>query len=281
MTVATIDRKNRRNVYRKTELYRPVSSVAVAGDLVLGFGRAVATIIQWIFGLSVVVLISLGILLGYRWVTNHEFFRLEQLQIDGGQRLSAEEIAALTNVHPGMNVLEINIADVQRQIAASNWVESVSVTRVLPNGLVVDVREHEPFFLVRRSEQLFYANAQGHAIAPLSVEKFVALPLLDKEEGVPMGAGIQALMAEIGRNTLPFGMQQVAWVRQDSPEQFSLFLEEPQVLVQIDGTDLSATLSVLNKVWVDLTGRGELSKVKSIFAMPGRAWLQFYTKQRL
>ncbi|MDY0276112.1 MAG: FtsQ-type POTRA domain-containing protein [Desulfomicrobium sp.] len=281
MAVATIDRKIRRNAYRKTELCRPVSTVAVAGDLALGLGRVVVVILQWTVGLSVLVMISLGILLSYRWVTSHEFFRLEQLQIEGGQRLSSDEIAEMANIHPGLNLLEVNIADVQRQIAASHWVESVSVTRVLPNGLIVEIKEHQPFFMVRRGDRLFYADALGQPIAALSVEKFVALPLLDQEDGVPIGAGIHELFAEIARNTLPFGMQQIAWVRQDSPEQFTLFLEDPQVLIQVDGTDLPSTLTSLTKVWVDLAGRNELHKVKSIFAMPNRAWLKFYTEKML
>lgn len=278
MTVATIDRKIRRNAYRKAELRRSANTAAIAGGLILGLARVLTTIVQWALGLTMVMVISLGILLAYRWVTSHDFFQLEKLQIEGGQRLSAEEIAALANVRSGMNVLEINIADVQRQIAASSWVESVSVTRVLPNGLVIEIKEHEPFFIVRRDDHLFYADAKGQPIVALSVDKFVSLPLLDKEDGVPVSAGIHELFEEIGRNTLPIGMQQIAWVRQDSAEQFSLLLEDPRVLVQLDGVDLPGTLSTLGKVWVDLQGRGEHNKIASMFVMPGRAWLRFYTE---
>ena len=57
------------------------------------------------------------------------------------RRLSTEEIAVLGGVHAGQNVLGINIAEVQRRIAASEWVESVSVTRILPEPVHLTAAE--------------------------------------------------------------------------------------------------------------------------------------------
>ena len=116
-------------------------------------------------------------------------------------------------------------------------------------------------------------------MAAVGVDKFISLPLLDKEEGVPLGPGFVALLDEIGRNTLPFGMRQIAWIRQDSAEQFSLFLEGPRVLVQLDGKDLQATLACLIKLWADLERRGELDLTTSKFVMRGRAWVRFRAAQ--
>jgi len=253
----------------------------VVGSLAMGFGRTVLGVTRWFLGITFVVVVSFGILLAYRWVTAHEFFALANLNIQGGQRLSPQEIAAMGGVSVGTNVLGVNIAEVQRRIAASEWVESVSVTRVLPDGLVIDIKEREPAFLTRRDEQLYYADINGQPIAAVGVDKFISLPLLENEDGVPVGTGIRQLLSEVSRNALPFGMSQIAWLRQDSAEQFSLFLEKPRILVQLDGVDLNATLACLNRLWNDLESRGELDRTGFMFVMPGRAWIRLGADQKL
>lgn len=281
MSTAVLGKKVRRNVPRKVDRRKPVKTGEVVGGVVLGLGRTVFTLTQWILGIGLLLAVSFAILLAYRWVTAHEFFALANLSIEGGKRLSAEEIAAMGGVGEGDNVLGINIADVQRRIAASEWVESVSVTRILPDGLTIEIREREPAFLTRRDEQLYYADINGQPIAAVGVDKFISLPLLEKEDGVAVGPGVRQLLEEVSRNALPFGMSQIAWLRQDSAEQFSLFLEKPRVLVQLDGTDLRATLACLVKLWADLEGRGELDRAALMFVTPERAWVRLNADQTL
>jgi len=281
VSTAVLGKKIRRNVSRRSDRKKPVNGGAVVGGFVLGLGRTVVALIQWTLGIAVVGVVSFGILFAYRWVTEHEFFALVNLSIQGGQRLSPEEIAGMGGVSAGSNVLSINIAEVQRRIAASEWVESVSVTRVLPDGLTIEIKEREPAFLTRREEQLYYADSAGQPIVAVGVDKFISLPLLEKEEGVPVGPGIRQLLHEVSRNALPFGMSQIAWLRQDSAEQFSLFLEKPRVLMQLDGTDLDATLACLIKLWSDLESRGELGRAAFMFVMPGRAWIRLNADQTL
>jgi len=281
VSTAVLGKKIRRNVPRRKERKQSVNTGAVLGGFFLGLGRTVFALTRWTLGISMVVVVSFGILFAYRWVTAHKFFALANLKIEGSQRLSREEIGEMGGVSTGLNVLSINIAEVQRRIAASEWVESVAVTRVLPDGLVIEVKEREPAFLARRDEQLYYADVNGAIIAPVSVDKFISLPLLETEDGVQVGNGIRMLLDEVARNSLPFGMSQIAWLRQDSVEQFSIFLEKPRVLVQLDGADLRATLESLNRLWADLGSRGELDRTAFMFVMPGRAWIRQHADQTL
>ncbi|MDO9584143.1 MAG: FtsQ-type POTRA domain-containing protein [Desulfomicrobium sp.] len=281
MNTEVMGKKIRRNVPRRKTREQTANAGAMLGGFILGLCRTTLVLTRWTLGIAALLVVSFGILFAYRWVTAHEFFALVNLRVEGSQRLSPEEIAELGGVGTGINVLNINIAEVQRRIAASDWVESVGVTRVLPDGLIIEVSEREPAFLTRRDEQLFYADARGHIIAPVSVDKFISLPLLETEEGTQVGSGIRMLLDEVARNSLPFGMSQIAWLRQDSAEQFSIFLEKPRVLVQLDGADLGATLTSLNRLWADLGGRGELDRTAFMFVMPKRAWIRLHADQTL
>ncbi|MBU4526002.1 MAG: FtsQ-type POTRA domain-containing protein [Desulfomicrobium sp.] len=281
MNTAVMGKKVRRNVPRRKTREQTANAGAMLGGFIFGLCRTILVLTRWTLGIAALLVVSFGILFAYRWVTAHEFFALVNLRVEGSQRLSPEEIAELGGVGTGINVLNINIAEVQRRIAASEWVESVGVTRVLPDGLIIEVSEREPAFLTRRDGQLFYADAGGHIIAPVSVDKFISLPLLETEEGTQVGSGIRMLLDEVARNSLPFGMSQIAWLRQDSAEQFSIFLEKPRVLVQLDGADLGATLTSLNRLWADLRGRGELDRTAFMFVMPKRAWIRLHADQTL
>jgi hypothetical protein len=51
--------------------------------------------------------------------------------------------------------------------------------------------------------------------------------------------------------------------------------------VQLDGTDLNATLGCLSKLWADLEARGELDRVGLMFVTPDRAWVRLNEDQTL
>lgn len=216
---------------------------------------------------------SLGILWGYRWVTGHELFQLRQVTVQGTQRFTPEEVAAMGNVQPGISVLDLNIAEVRARIAAHPWIREASVTRVLPDTVIIEISERRPVFLVPREGTFFYADVEGGPIAPVTPERFVSLPVLEKDDAVAVSAGLKQVLAAMERNQLPFGMHQVAWIRQESAEQYSFMIEKPRVLVQLDGRDVNAMVQSLGRLWQDLTQRGEMDKVASVFVMPGRAWI--------
>lgn len=261
-------RRPRRNVSRQSEGRSLSLSLGVGrlGRLLVWMGGLVA-------GMALLGSVSLGILWGYRWVTGHELFRLQRLEIRGLQRLSAEEVAALGQVREGVSVLDINIAEVRARILSNPWVREVSVTRILPDQLVIDIVERRPAFLLPRDGALQYADSDGRPIAPVTPERFVSLPVLEKDDAVGISSGMREILAALERNELPFGMHQVAWIRQDSAEQYSFVVEKPRVVVQLDGRDVAAMLETLRRLWQDLTQRGEMDKVASVFVMPGHAWV--------
>ena len=92
MGAAVMGRRMRRNVSRKVEPRRTARTGAMAGGLVLGLGRALSLCTRLVLGIFFILAASFGILHSYRWITSHEFFRLEVLTIQGGQRLDREEI---------------------------------------------------------------------------------------------------------------------------------------------------------------------------------------------
>lgn len=78
-------------------------------------------------------------------------------------------------------------------------------------------------------------------------------PLLERKTGCRWATGSGSSSMRSHATRCPSEMSQIAWLRRDSAEQFSIFLEKPRVLVQLDGTDLDATMAchsqALNPIW--------------------------------
>ncbi len=269
--VLTRGRRPRRNISHESRNPRRLgSSVWVSG-----VGRGLRWVVGILVGMAVLGGVSFAILWGYRWVTGHELFQIQQLEVRGTQRLSPMEVAALGGVQVGASVLDLNIAEVRARIIANPWVREASVTRILPDRLIIEIAERRPVFLVPREGTFFYADAEGQPIAPVTPERFVSLPVLEKDGAVGVSQGLRQVLAAMERNELPFGMHQVAWIRQDSVEQYSFLLGRPRVLVQLDGRNVTTMVESLGRLWQDLEQRRELEKVASVFVMPGRAWITF------
>jgi cell division protein FtsQ len=88
-----------------------------------------------------------------------ELHSADDIQVTGNQFVSLEEVANALGLPlhagsgPGVKVFRVSLEAQRKQVEAIAWVQSVSLTRVLPNRLVVHVIERTP---------VAFANVGGH-----------------------------------------------------------------------------------------------------------------------
>lgn len=237
-------------------------------------GRAVV----WFLGLgavlALVAALSVGLLLGFRWVTITPFFALDHIEVTGNARLTEEDILALADVELGVNTLDLRISDVERRVAAEPWTEMVAVRRALPSGLVITVTERVPAYWVRTAKGLFYTEADGSVIAPVLADRFTACPVLEvaPQAGLDL-TGLNARLAELDAAGLPVRAAQAAWVRV-LPERLQLFFEDQGLALDVALDRWDGNLKRLSMVWDDLARRGEADSAKAIRIFGGKAWVR-------
>lgn len=101
------------------------------------------------------------------------FFRVQHIEVRGTQYYSAEEISQAAGVAEGDNILTLSRAEIAGNIrAAKRYVDSVKVTRQLPNTLIITVTEHDPTYAVCDTLGDYYLiTAQGVAMEQISARQ--------------------------------------------------------------------------------------------------------------
>lgn len=114
--------------------------------------------------LAVVAAIVLGVAI---------FFQVNTVEVQGNRIYSAEQIAEVSGVELGDNLLMVNKAAVVGNIQAQlPYVQEVSVGRILPDTIVIKVEESEVAGLVKADiGSSWYVNTEGRVLGS-SVDDF-------------------------------------------------------------------------------------------------------------
>ena len=102
--------------------------------LVLGVKMSVA--------IAAVLMVTVFFILVHDLVTQSDYFRARQINIEGMRRLTQEQIARQAGLHSGINVLSANLTLVRKRLLAHPWIAEAEVSRQIPDSLSIVIKEH-------------------------------------------------------------------------------------------------------------------------------------------
>jgi cell division septal protein FtsQ len=117
------------------------------------------------------ILVSLGFLLfmGYRTATASSFFDVKAIEINGIQRVSKDEIERIVRSRSGKEgVWNADLKDIKADIERLTLVKSAVVSRVLPDGIRVNVIERGREAIVRTNTGEFWADDDAVILGAVS-----------------------------------------------------------------------------------------------------------------
>ncbi|MBO7258114.1 MAG: FtsQ-type POTRA domain-containing protein, partial [Alphaproteobacteria bacterium] len=97
----------------------------------------------------------------YTYMINKTHLTLKNVSIEGHYRTTAEEVNEVLNLVQGMDILGIDLAVVQNQIAELPWVDSVSVERHLPDTVYIRITEKKPIAIWQHNKTYFPLDETG------------------------------------------------------------------------------------------------------------------------
>lgn len=161
--------KARRNVRLRSQGERPVRGEA-------GFGLK----LMWFFFKKLMlgvglVLLTLAFILGYDYATQTKHLALAKVEVAGNFALSDEELVAATGLTPGDNLLSLNLEEVRLRLLAHEWVKEATVTRDLPDSILIEVAEQDALVCADLG-QIFIVNTEGYVFKPALAENTQRLP---------------------------------------------------------------------------------------------------------
>jgi cell division protein FtsQ len=127
------------------------------------FLGSVLLVFKSIVAVASVAAVSLFFILIHDILTQCDYFKISRMTIDGAQRLSEKEIAQQAQVDKGVNILAVNLSLVRKRLLAHPWIAEAGVSREIPSGLSIWIKEHSPLavvdvgkkFLINHSGKIF------------------------------------------------------------------------------------------------------------------------------
>ncbi len=179
-------KKSRKNLRKNTKTKREFKFF---GRILLGFKLIVAV--------AAVAAISAVFILIHDILTQCDYFKISRLTIEGAQRLSEKEISQQARVGMGMNILAVNLTLVRKRLLAHPWIAEAGVSREIPSGLSIWIKEHRPLAVVDVGKK-FLINHSGNIFKAWDVSDPADLPVVS-------GLNVLDLPPVYGQAELPEG----------------------------------------------------------------------------
>ncbi len=127
-------------------------------------GRALSSRLVFVLQAAAVALVALtGTWLAWQRVFASDRLRVSRLEVRGHHFLSEGEVRELIGPAVGENILTLDIEALKGRLRGSPWVADATVTRQLPDGLRVEIRERVPLALAEL-DRLYLMDAEGGLI---------------------------------------------------------------------------------------------------------------------
>lgn len=151
-----------------------------------------------------VPLLAFGAYTLIRWLHRSPEYIVEEIRVEGAKLFTPEEIADKANLKPGRPILDYPIARARRALLSDPMIHAATVTRQLPNTLVVRVIERVPIARLGTGGKEFLVDDDGFLLKEsdppenLPLIKGVFLKVKDPKPGIrikndKLTAGLQVL----------------------------------------------------------------------------------------
>lgn len=137
----------------------------------------------------VVCVLSIAAVFAHDAVVQSPFFTIKKVAVSGENRVTKDEILALSGLEAPANFFGVNLSAMEKKIAAHPWIAAASVRRALFFTLEVSIVEEEPLAIVS-IENLsdILINTQGKPFKEYD-------PHLDKALQLPVITGVDLTQA--------------------------------------------------------------------------------------
>ena len=140
-----------------------------------GAGNFVNFFVPLFFILCILFCIGFLAFMGYRTVAASSFFDVKQIEVKGTNRVSREAVEKIVRVESEKNgVWNADLQKIREEIEKADFVKNATVSRILPDGIRVNVSERTPKAIARIEGGDFWVDEDG-----------VVLVLVGKDEARP------------------------------------------------------------------------------------------------
>ena len=182
------------------------------------------------------------VVLGGVWVWRHtrsgERFAVRKIEFAGAKHTPKADLDRETQRYVGLNLFQIDIERVQRDLRGLGWVRRIDIEKQVPDTLRIKITERIPVALANVKGSLKYVDEEGVAFAELSPRVGDAdLPLIAEAQGAELLRSVQLLTSLAERD--PEIYSRISEVWPIPPRGFALFDRQLNAVVYANAEDIS------------------------------------------
>ncbi len=98
---------------------------------------------RYLMRFVIIIGVIVVLLAGWAVLYNSPAFSIENVQVNGVEHLTSDEVSQLANVPAGATLLRVDTEAIAERMKQTAWVEDAEVKRVFPNTLEIDVTERQ------------------------------------------------------------------------------------------------------------------------------------------
>ncbi len=226
-------------------------------------GRALRRSLPALAATAAITGVGSGIWLGYRFVTTSERFAISSIEVQGASQLTADEVRAALPVELGTNIFATDLDTIEIAVRAHPWIESATAHRILPDTLVVEIREHVPAAIAQLGE-LYLVDDTGHPFkrAQLEAGDGAGLPVITGLDRAsyrrdPAGTAqtMLAALAALAHWRTGEDRPAIGELHVDSHHTITFRTFDTGAAIQLGplGADLGARMQTFDAAWTELT----------------------------
>ena len=141
---------------------QPVPSRAPGTGLGARIGRALWRFAKASAGISLVVgTAGATVWGGYRLALSSSRFSIQNIEVEASRRLPDRELARRAGIQTGQNLLALDLRQAEQRLLEDPWIQSVRMTRKLPQTVRIQLVEHEALALAALDGEVFLVGANG------------------------------------------------------------------------------------------------------------------------
>ena len=209
--------------------------------------------------------IGLSVTHGMDQITTGMGLKLRRVHITGASAEATPAIQRALNVEAGQPITGLDLDALQASVQAVGWVKEARVVRLLPDTLIVEVKEHDRLAVWQTGGRVFVIDGEGRAIPGADAGRYPGLPLVvgvgaDKAAGdiLPLLTQRPRLMSRID------ALVRVDERRWDLRLKDGGIIQLPAVkqeaaLIQLDALDQRERLLELGFSRIDLRSEGQVA----------------------
>lgn len=127
---------------------------------------------------------------GVASVTTGMGLSLKRVHITGASPEAVPAIRNAMDVYSGQPITSLDLKALQTQVSGVSWVKEARVVRLLPDTLIVEVKEHDRLAVWQSGGRAYVIDSQGQVIEGADPGRYPKLPLV-------VGKGAETAAAEI------------------------------------------------------------------------------------